>query len=125
MSQQKQQRGLTLISWLVVIAIVVFFGVVGIKSIPVYLNHFKIVSILHNIASQPGVADETSIDLRTTLERRFDIDMVKHVDDREIKIVGTPGGERSLVADYEVRVHMFYNVDAVYVFNEEVPLRQH
>jgi hypothetical protein len=121
---EKQQRGLSLISWLVVIGIVVFLGMLGIKSLPVYLNHYKIASILHNIASQPGVAEETTIDLRQTLERRFDIDMVKYLDDREVKVVGNEGSDnRKLVAQYEVRVHMFYNVDAVYVFDEQVPLK--
>jgi hypothetical protein len=124
-SQLKQQRGLTLISWLVVIAVVVFFGMVGIKSLPVYMNHFKIKSILHNLASQPSVFEQTSPEIRRSLENRFDIDMVKHLRPWEVKVVGNPGGERALVAEYEVRVHMFYNVDTVYAFKEEVPLRRH
>ncbi|HXG28872.1 MAG TPA: DUF4845 domain-containing protein [Nevskiales bacterium] len=123
MSRQKQQRGLTLISWLLVIAIAVFFGLVGIKSIPVYLNHYKVLSIMKNVASQPGVAEETTAEIRKSFERRFDIDMVKHLSHNDVKVVGQPGGDRSLVVEYEVRVHMFYNVDAVYVFKEEVPLR--
>lgn len=122
MASRHHQRGLTLISWLIVIAIAAFFATVGLKSVPVYLNHFKIVSIMKNVASQPGAAEETPHDIREGFMRRFDIDMVKHVDEREIKVVGNPGGERSLSLEYEVRLHMFYNIDAVYVFNEKIPL---
>jgi hypothetical protein len=123
-SQHKRQRGLTLISWLIVIAIAVFLGMIGIKSLPVYMNHYKIVSIMNNVANQPGVADQSVAEIRKSFERRFDIDMVKHLDARDIKVIGSPGGPRKIVAEYEVRIPMFYNVHAVYVFKEEIPLGQ-
>jgi Tfp pilus assembly major pilin PilA len=124
-SLQKQQRGLTLISWIVVIAIAVFLGLIGIKSLPVYMNHYKIVSIMNNVAGQPGVAEQSAAEIRKSFERRFDIDMVKHLDHKDVKVVGNPGGPRKIVAEYEVRIPMFYNVHAVYVFKEEIPLGQH
>lgn len=124
MHPKKQQRGLGLIMWLVVIAIAIFFGMVGIKSIPVYLNHYKVVSILHSISNQSSVSQMSNYDLKIALERRFDIDMVKYLGDREVKVVGSEGSSnRKLVAQYEVRVPMFYNVDAVYSFDEQVPIK--
>ncbi|MGH8453722.1 MAG: DUF4845 domain-containing protein [Nevskiales bacterium] len=122
MTSRHHQSGLTLISWIVVIGIVAFFAVVGVKSLPIYLNHFKILSIMKGVAIQPGVKEETPMEVRERFARRFDIDMVKHLDEREIKVVGQPGGARSVVAEYEVRVHMFYNVDAIYTFKENVQL---
>jgi Tfp pilus assembly major pilin PilA len=120
----KQQRGLTLISWLVVIAVTVFIGMVAIKSLPVYLNHYKIVSILKSVANQSQVTELSMFDIRQTLERRFDIDMVKHLDERQVKVVGNPGSNnRMLIAQYEVRIHMFYNIDTVYAFDEQVPIK--
>lgn len=125
MNLKRQQRGLTLISWLVVIAIAVFLGMIGIKSLPIYLNHYKIVSILHSIANQPQSASLATYEIRQTLERRYDIDMVKHMDEREVRIVGSEGSDkRMLVAQYEVRIPMFYNVEVVYVFDEQVPLKK-
>jgi hypothetical protein len=47
--------------------------------------------------------------------------MVKYVDYKDVKVVGQTG-ERTLTLEYEVRVHMFYNVDTVYMFEEEIPL---
>lgn len=122
MTRYKQQRGLSLISWMVVIGVAVFFAMVGLKSLPIYLNHYKVVSIMKNVASQPGAADETSADLRSSFERRFDIDMVKHVSEKDIKIAGSAGGKKAMTLDYEVRVHMFYNIDTVYIFKESFPL---
>ena len=122
MASRSQQRGLTMISWLMVIGIAVFLGMVGIKSLPVYMNHYKVVSILKNIAGQPGAAEQTPRDISRSLERRFDIDMVNHVTHKDVKVTGQPGNPRAMVLDYEVRVHMFYNVDAIYSFSENVPL---
>lgn len=122
MANKKHQRGMTLISWMLVIGIAIFIGMVGIKSLPVYMNHYKVISILKNIAGQPGAADQTPRDISKSLEKRFDIDMVKHVTHKDVKVTGQPGNPRTMVLDYEVRVHMFYNVDAVYSFSENVPL---
>lgn len=122
MTGYKQQRGLTLISWMVVIGVVVFFAMVGLKSLPVYLNHYKIVSIMKNVASQPGAAEQSPADIRKSFERRFDIDMVKHVSEKDIKVTGSAGGKKVMTLDYEVRVHMFYNIDTVYIFKESFPL---
>ncbi len=123
MASMHRQSGLTLISWMVVIAVVAFFAVVGLKSLPIYLNHYKIVSIMQNVAGQPGISESSPLEIRETFSRRFDIDMVKHVDEREIKVKGAPGGPRTMELKYEVRIKMFYNVDAVFVFDEKVPLK--
>jgi hypothetical protein len=120
---RKDQRGLSTLSWLVVIGIAVFFGMVGIKSFPVYMNHYKVVSILANVAAQPTIGEQTPNDIARTLEKRFDIDMVKHVTHKDVKVVSLKGSARELALIYEVRVHMFYNVDAVYSFEEHVPLK--
>lgn len=124
MALKKHQRGLGLIAWVVVIAVSVFLGMIGIKSMPVYMNHYKIVSILHSISNQSQVSEMSNYDLKIALERRFDIDMVNHLRASRVKIVGQEGGSnRKLAAQYEVRLHMFYNVDAVYSFDEQVPIK--
>lgn len=122
MAHRKNQRGLSMLSWLVVIGIAVFFGMVGIKSFPVYMNHYKVLSILSNVAAQPTIGDQTPHDIAKTLEKRFDIDMVKHVTHKDVK-VAKKNDKRELELIYEVRVHMFYNIDTVYSFEEHVPLK--
>ncbi len=123
MALRKKQRGLSMLSWLVVIGIAVFFGMVGIKSLPVYMNHYKVLSILKSVAGQPTIGDQTPRDIALTLEKRFDIDMVKHVTHKDVKVVNLKKDARELALVYEVRLHMFYNVDTVYMFEEHVPLK--
>lgn len=123
MTSRHHQRGMTLISMIIMIAVAAFFLVVGAKSLPIYLDHYKVISIMKNLAQQPGAAENTPAEIRESLMRRFDIDMVKYLDEREVLVKSQPGGGRAMIAKYEVRVHMFYNVDAVYVFDDTVPLR--
>lgn len=120
---QRQQRGMGLLAWIIVIAIFGFFLTLGIKSFPIYMNHYKVVSIMKLAANQPDVANASPTDIRKSMDRRFDVDMVNYIQPEDVKVINDKSGKgRILMVDYEVRIPMFYNIDAVYKFREEIPL---
>ena len=45
----KQQTGMTMLSWLVVLGILVFFILIGIKMIPTYVENYSIKQVLTNM----------------------------------------------------------------------------
>ena len=51
----KKQRGMTMLSWLVVIAIAVFFMLIGIKMVPTYLENYSIRQVLTNMENDRAV----------------------------------------------------------------------
>lgn len=115
-----RQRGLGMWGWIVVLGLIAFFAVVGIKTIPVYLNHAQVLKALNGVARE-GQGDAVSA-LRSGMQRRWDIDYIQHVEPRDIKVVRTPGGGRAFAYDYFVEKHLFYNVYITLYFRGEVPI---
>ncbi len=115
-----QQRGVTGITMVLIVALVAFFSLLAIRLFPVYLEHFKVVSHLENLASEEGVSDLSDKEIRKTLLKRFDIDDVENVRAEDI-FIEHPDRNTTIVAiEYEVRTPAFGNVDMVVSFIDEV-----
>lgn len=116
----KQSRGMTLIGFIVVLGLIVFAAYIGIKLIPIYINHSSVVSEMRSIASQPGAARLPLRTLQSNLMTRFDISTVRHVGPEHIRIESR-GGPQLIIA-YEVREPLIGNIDAVVRFERAEPL---
>lgn len=117
---RKHQRGMTLIGFLFLLAAALFVAYIGMKLVPIYLNHYSVVSSMKSLAEEPGISDYSEGRIRDLLSRRFETSYVKHVSARDIEIVRNSGME--IVASYEVRQHLIGNLDAVVVFERVQPL---
>lgn len=109
-----KHRGMTLIGFLFVLAGALFVAYIGMKLVPIYLNHYSVVQSMKKLAEEPGVADLSEIRLRDRLSRKFTTSYVKHISARDIEVVRSTGIE--IVAEYEVREDLVGNVDAVVSF---------
>lgn len=114
------QRGLGLWGWIVVLLLIAFFATVGIKTAPVYLNHGQMLKALKGVAQQHGGEDPH--ELRRSLQARWDIDYISHIQPKEIRIIRLKSGGRAFAYDYYVEEHLFYNVYVTMYFEGEVPL---
>jgi hypothetical protein len=124
MNDAVRQRGLTLFGLIFVLLVVGFVALLLIKCGPIYLNQIAIERDLREIANQATVVDG-QVDvgaLRSAIERRWDVDYINQLEPRDIKVVR---GERGLTLsyDYEARAHLFYNVDLVIHFADDIPIR--
>ena len=117
---QSRQGGMTLIGFLFVLTAALFVAYIGMKLVPVYLNHFSVVSVLESMAEESGAANMSEGRIRDLLSRKFTTSYVKHVRPQDVQIVR--GGGTRLVATYEVRVSLIGNLDAVAKFQREQPL---
>lgn len=119
---QSRQGGMTLIGFLFVLAAALFVAYIGMKLVPVYLNHYSVVDVLKTMAAEPGAANMSEGRIRDLLSRKFTTSYVKHIRAQDIEI--QRGGGTRIIADYEVRVALIGNLDAVAKFRREQPLQQ-
>ncbi len=116
----REVRGMTLIGFIMVLALVLFAAYLGIKLVPIYMNHYSVVSEMRAIAEQPGSANMAPQTLRRDLMSRLDLSYVRHVGPEHIQIERSPNA--NLVVAYEVQEHLIGNMDALIRFERVEPL---
>jgi Tfp pilus assembly major pilin PilA len=124
MNTQRNNRGITLIGFLVVLCVAGFFAYLAMKLLPMYIEYFGVVKAMEMIKEEPGSAQKSVDQIRRDLSAKFD---TQYVDDasvppQAISVKREAGGATLRIA-YEKRVNFMYNIDLVGVFDKSVILR--
>ena len=120
----KSQQGMTAIGWIIVLGLIAFFVLLALRLTPGYLEFATVSASLESLQKEPGITEKTAPEIRAMLGKRFDVNDVKTVDSRDVKIENK-GGRLRVWVDYEVRVPVLGNVDAVSKFNKEIEVVRH
>lgn len=117
----RRQHGMGWFGMLIVLGLIAFFATVAIKTVPIYLNQGKVKSAVAAVAANSGGANATADEIRLALQRRWDIEDIDFIDAKGVKLQRKERSA-SLAYAYEARTHLFYNVDVVFAFEDDVPL---
>ena len=120
MASKARQQGITLMGFLMVLAVVGVFAFIGIKLFPVYSEYYSVVGDMRGVAAEPGIAQAEPAAVKEKLFRRFDISYVGSVRPENVKITRDKG--YNLRVNYEVRRPLAYNLDFVAKFDKTVDL---
>ena len=132
-NRKRDQRGYSIWTILVVLAIAAFIGTIAVSVAPPYINNSTVNSVIKNLASDPEITGLSNRDIRQFLERRFDVNQITAIQAvcrvAEKPCVRIERTAESLILDgsYEVRVPVMGNVDAVVIFDDnivEIPLKK-
>ncbi len=116
-----QSRGMTLIGFIFVLILVLFFVYIGIKLVPIYLNHWSVVSEIKAVAAEPGSANRPPNALRNQVITRLSVSYVANIRPEHITVERT--NPPQLVVQYDVEEHLIGNIDVVVRFRRAEPLR--
>ncbi len=111
------QRGASFTSTLVSLIVAGIFFAVGFKLFSPYWDHATINSIIQSTSEDPDELSKSLRELRRDLEKKFYINQVE-LPEKESLQVHLEEGVIHFDLVYEVRVPMFYNVDALVKFEE-------
>ena len=120
MADKSKQSGITLLGFLMILAVVGIFAFLGMKLFPVYSEYYSVVQSMKGVQMEPGVANMSPERIRDLLDRRFDISYVESVKPEHIKFSRNNG--YNLMINYEVRRPLVYNLDFVAKFSKTVDL---
>lgn len=118
-----RQHGVTVIGALLILIALGFIALIGLRVVPIYIDYFTVKSTLEGLKKEPQIGRMTSTDIRSAIEKRFNIGYVDIVNAKQVKI-RKQGNARMLVLDYEDRRPVLGNVDVVASFNVNVELTQ-
>jgi hypothetical protein len=120
MRNLRRQRGITLISLIIVLTVVGIFAYVGMKLFPMYSEYYGVVRALKVVQATPGVAQMTPDRIWQVLSNNLYTNYVESVKRTNVTI--TRKGGYILRVAYEVRAPLIFNLDVVAKFDTSVDL---
>lgn len=119
----KRQQGLTFISLIFTLGLLAFFVLLILKIGPIYLDHSKVVNALAALEKTTDVETKTESEIRSILDKRFNMNYVTDVTRNDIKITQS-GNYLKVVIEYEVIKPIFGNLSVLVEFNNKIEVGQ-
>lgn len=108
---RRNQSGITLMSFLIVLVVVGFFLYIGMKVFPMYSEFYSVKSALKGMAAE-GLEGKDPAQIKDNFFRRMDISFSSNVKPEHVRIESSSGSTR-IDVKYEVRVPVVANLDVV------------
>lgn len=124
MNMQRNNRGITLIGFMILLCVAGFFAYIVMRLLPIYVEYFSVVKSMEMVKSEPGSAQKSVEEIRRDLSFKFNTQYVDEtsVPPQAIQLKREAGGATLRIA-YERRVNFMYNIDLVAAFDKSVVLR--
>jgi hypothetical protein len=120
---KSKQTGITLIGFLVVLAVAGFFAYMGMKLVPSYMEYMGVVKAMQQVSSE-GVDGKSLDEVRRELLFKLGF---QYVDDATIHpsdiTIGQGASGNELHVSYDKDIPFMYNVDFLLHFDKSVPIQ--
>lgn len=118
-----RQSGVSLIGFIIILAVVGFFAFLFMKIFPAYSEYYNVVGAMESVRKEPGSARWTPAEILGSLEKRM---YINYVDDTRVNrrtfVLKRAGNGYTLTVKYERREPLLYNLDYVAKFERTVQL---
>ncbi len=119
MKSLKKAQGITLVGFIIMLALLGVVAYAGMQIVPVYLDHHSVVKAMKTAADES--ANQTPAEIKTRIDKLLYISYVDVVKPSDFKVVR--GNGRELKVEYEVEKPFIGNLFFTMKFNESVPLK--
>ncbi len=112
----KQQRGVSFMGFILLVALGLFLVILGIKTVPAYIQNAQIASIMQTIASDSVLQSSSIKDIKAAYDKRASLNDIDDVTAEDIEI-DQEGGSLKLSASYKKTIPVAGNVSLLLEFN--------
>jgi hypothetical protein len=117
-AMMRSQRGITLVGFVIILAMVGVFAYLGMKVFPIYEQFFSVRSAMKGVASEPGVGQMDPAKIRDLFFRRLYVNYAdEDLKPENVKVDRKDNGY-VMTVQYEVRRPLIADLDIVGKFNE-------
>lgn len=116
---KRPQQGISITTWIFLIAITLFFVLLGVRMVPSYLEFHSMSKILESIKEEPKYRQAPPKELRKVFNRLININSIYDFDPKSLKIDRSKG-KTSMVLNYEIRKPVAGNVEVLMTFHKEM-----
>lgn len=117
-----RQKGLTMISWLVVIVFLLFQGVIAMNVMPVYITDSSVKKLMKELPNDIKARDSSPSGLKTLVAKRLSMNSVYSIKPESIK-VQKGRGENIVTIEYEPRGKLVGNLEYIVSFKHEARVK--
>ena len=113
---KRTQSGMTLIGFVIVLAVVGLFAYIGMKLVPMYSEFYAVKQALKGLSAEPGIANQDPAKIEDLFFRRLYISYAEDVKPEHVKITRGESGW-VMAVNYEVRKPVIANLDVIGKFS--------
>lgn len=117
------QRGLTLISWMIILVFLLFQGVIAMNVVPVYMTDASVKKIMERLPNDPVARETPAEKLKELVAKRLSINSIYTVNSKHIK-VKKGRGESIVLIEYEPRGKLIGNLEYIVKFKHEARINK-
>ena len=118
----RKQRGLTLIGFVLVLVLVLFFAYGAMRTVPLYLEYHALINAMNTLEEDPRGAKMSPAQIKNKLIDSLWVNYATDNIQRKHMKITRSNGVKVRVA-YEVRREFLGNVDLVLSFDRSVTLK--
>lgn len=122
MLNRKEQKGMTLLGYVIVLGVVGFFALMLVKITPLYIEYRSVVSIINAVAAESS-ANESPATLRASIQKRLDVNDIERVKARDFRITQSRSGT-TVGIEYEARTQFIGNMWLLMEFEHSAELKR-
>lgn len=115
-SMQSRQRGLSMVGFLFVAAVLVAMAMLAMKLVPAYVEFFSVKKILNTMGRESDLRSKGNAEIRNDFARRADVGYMTVVKPGDLTI-DRSGSVPVISAEYAFRTKLFGNVSLVVDFS--------
>ena len=120
MLNHRNQKGMTLISWVLLMGLIGFLALIVLRMFPIYSNYYKIQDVLHSLEEERDLYSLNREQILRVIDRKLQINMVNGFNHESFTITLKDNGNKELTIEYEDRRDMMANVDVVVSFKDTI-----
>lgn len=119
----RSQQGLSILGWLVTLALVAFFASTAFKVIPHYLDYMSMEKLITSVETDKALEIRTVGDFYSHLSKGMQINNIRDLNLRDAVKVSLENNEFQVHLKYEKREPLIENLDLVVNFDKEFRVR--
>ena len=123
MTFARKQKGMSVLGWLLVLAVVAFLASTAFKVIPHYLDFFSLEKIITSVETEKALEIRTIPDFYSHVSKGLQVNGTRDLDLRDALTVTLENNEFQAHLKYEKREPLIENLDLVVRFDKEFRVR--
>ena len=123
MTFARSQQGLSILGWLVVLAVVAFFASTAFKVLPHYLDYMSMEKIITSVETDKASGVRTVGDFYNHVSKGMQVNNIRDLNMRDALQVKVENNEFLVHLKYEKREPLIDNLDLVVNFDKEFRVR--